>query len=636
MKILRALLAVSVVTVLFAPAAGAEPEPPPPEPAPAVSLRQLGLNEQLVVRAAEQPAELVVPTPPGTTLGVLNGQVDSVVNVVNGRVDILDDAGTFLASIAAPVGNAVGPFSVDVSRARIVSGEARLRFVLRDERDGAGLNACTTVPELTLDQMAVSYGGESPNPELISDFLPGYLSRIVLRVGPDPGPEIQQAALELTSQLTSLYQPLPVRIEVDDSGSPPSPAGADTRVIELSQAPQPSITVRDPGTPNATLVLAGSGHALRDQIDVFVDRRAEVLQTSTATVTSVTPATPKSSRVMTFGELKMASQTSVLGASTLYTGFDLSSFGVGSVEAAEVRMLADYTPVVGGDASIVVRSGSTALASAPLDTSGKLNLTFTVPGDLIQSQTGLAMDIQYAPRQQCAPLSDRLTFTLNPTSTVSVTPGTRNRGGFPSLPMAFTPEVSVALGSPNLLRYAVAALNLMGQQARFPLRPVVRAFDEAVGSTSPLLVVADHAKLAAANLGAPLQPGDGTSLTVNAEPSAAIDTDANLGTVQAFTTDARPVLVVSADGDWSQVVRTFDYIWAQPDRWSSISGDVLATGRQATVNLTMREGGSMAPLPTPAEGWRWWAWVTIGVAAAAVLAVAATLLVRRRHRDRVG
>jgi hypothetical protein len=164
---------------------------------------------------------------------------------------------------------------------------------------------------------------------------------------------------------------------------------------------------------------------------------------------------------------------------------------------------------------------------------------------------------------------------------------------------------------------------------------VIRSFDEAVSAASPLLVVAGSEQLAKTGLGAPLQPGDANTVTVNAEPVTAVDFNGPLGTVQGFTAGGRAVLAVSGVGDWSLVDRTFDHIWGLENRWASLSGDVLATGAQnTTVALTVREGGPIAPVPTPAAGWRWWAWLTIGVAAAAVAAVALTLLTRRRRRDR--
>ncbi|PWQ89151.1 hypothetical protein DKX15_15540, partial [Enterococcus faecium] len=109
---------------------------------------------------------------------------------------------------------------------------------------------------------------------------------------------------------------------------------------------------------------------------------------------------------------------------------DAGAFGVGSITNAKVHLKADYTPVVGGTASVVIRSGSTVLATRVLDESGVLDVTGDVPAESITSKVGMALEIQYVPDQDCAPLDNTLRCVIDPSSTVEVTPGSKNRGGF--------------------------------------------------------------------------------------------------------------------------------------------------------------------------------------------------------------
>ena len=56
-----------------------------------------------------------------------------MVNVVDGRVDVLDGRGAVLGSIPVPADQSTVPFTVDVSAAQVVDGAAKLSFVLRDQ-----------------------------------------------------------------------------------------------------------------------------------------------------------------------------------------------------------------------------------------------------------------------------------------------------------------------------------------------------------------------------------------------------------------------------------------------------------------------------------------------------------------------
>ena len=611
------------------PADTATPAAPAPD-AVVLSWRQLGQSDKIVLLGSNQPNDVELPLPSGATAVRLTGQIGSVINVNAGRVDVMDSRGVVLGAVPVPVDAATVPFTVDTSAAAVSNGVVKLSFVLRDSSPPT--NSCSQPPSVTLIQLASAFSGPSPALTAVSDFRPAYLSRIVIGVGPDAPSEVQQAALTLVARLSALYRPIPVRIDVDTAPVPQPVPSVDRRLIVIKQGPRPSMTVRDGGTAAAALVITGQGTALQDQVALFTDRRVELAQTPTATVTSVAESVPSSTRILTFAQLGMTATTSVLGTSTLYTAFDATSFSAGPVQSAQLHLMARYTPVVGGEGSMMLRSGSTVLATQTLDSSGLLNLNVDIPAEAISSKTGLALDLQYLPRRECAPLSDRLTFALDPDSTVSVTPGLGNRGGFPTLPMALTPDFAVALGSADLIRYAAQAINLMGLSSGTALRPVIRPLADGVRSGSPLLVVADGQQMAQSGLNAPIQPGDGNSVSINGAPVTAVDINGPLGVIQAFTDRGRTVLAVGGANDWSLVDRSFDFIRGQTDGWSSLSGDVIATGaKNVTANLMVREGGPMAHRPAPGAGWQWWVWLTIAVGAIAAVAVGAVLLLRQRR-----
>lgn len=596
---------------------------------PAVDWLQLGLSDKVEIIGANQPHETRIPVPSGVAPGVLTGQLGSVVHVTDARVDVLDDRGVLLGVIPVPPDAISVPFRVDIGAARVADGTAKIRFVLRDA--GGDANTCSQPPALTLSQLTTTFSGPTPEPTSVAGFLPAYLDRIVIRTGSEPSESQQQAALDLVAKLTHLYHPMPVRVEVD-SGVGRIPPGPNSRVIEVHDGGQPAITVAKPGSPDAALIITGTGRQLVEQVALFTDRRLKLAQTATAATLSARETPVLASTVKTFDQLGVAGQATVLGTETLYAGFDVTSFGVGSVNSATVHLKAHYTPVSGGEGSLLIRSGSTVLASRSLDGSGVLEVTGEIPGEAITSNVGLALELRYIPRQECAPLDDRLVFALDPSSTVSVSPGDNNRGGFPALPMAFAPEFDVAVDSPEHLRYAAEAINLVAQQTRTPLRPRVIPLGDAATAGSGLLIVAGGPELAAAGMNAPMLPGSPGTVEVGGPTDTLVDVDAPLGVLQAFTHNGRGVLAVTGSGDWSLVGAAFDYVRGLPDRWSGLSGDVVATGVAGdTVVLSVNEGASMPHQPTAGPGWVWWAWISVAVAGVAAVIAAALVLLRRRR-----
>lgn len=597
---------------------------------PAIGWSQLGLSNQIQLLGANQPTDIEMPVPAGVTPARLSGQIGSVVNTT-GRIDVLDARGVLIANIPIPADLQTVPFNIDVSKAQVVDGVAKLSFRLRD-LDNKRIDSCVQPPEVTLSQLAATYSGATPDPTTVADFLPGYLDRITIEVGPEPTQDQQQAALDLVAKLTHLYRPMPVRIDIDtESESAQGPNRGTSRTIVIREDGEPGVAVENPDSPEAVLAITGSGPELQQQVELFADRRFGLAQNPSAIVLTANQQQAQITNIKTFEQLGMTGQASVLGLTTMYAGFDVSTFGVGSITNAKVHLKARYTPVVGGEASVLIRSGSTVLATQKLDESGVLDVTGDIPAESVTSNIGMALELRYSPDQDCAPMNDRITFALDPQSTVTVTPGSRNRGGFPVLPMAFNPDFEVALDQPGHLDFAAQAINLMGQQSTVPLRPHVTTFTEAATAGTGLLAVTDGSQLAEAGMQPPLLPSSASAVDVNGSPETDVDLKGGVGVVQAFTHNDRTVLAISGSDDWALVDASFDYIRGLPNRWASLTGDVVATGTAGdSVNLTLHEGGGMTN-EYPGDGWKWWAWVSIAAGTAAVLGAVTFVFVRRRR-----
>lgn len=616
--------------------AAADPEPVVTDPGatPPIPWTQLGKSGRLDIVGSDQVADTDIVVPQGVTPGQLQGIIGSVVNVIGGRVDVLDGRGIVLGSIPVPADQSTVPFTVDMSAAQVIAGVARLSFVLREQTPQQ--DTCTPPPSLTLSQLASTYLGQTPYPVNVADFQPGYVDRFIIRTGPTPSVAQQQAVLDLVARLTQLYRPMPVGVDVDTSPDPAPPGPPTQRVIEVRDSAPAGLNVESPDSPDARLVISGRGDQLRQQVELFADRRIKLAQTPSATVRTATADAPEATTVKTFGQLGMTAQISVLGAATMYVGVDISRFAAGSVQDAKVHLIAHYSPVIGGEASVVIRSGSTVLAARRLDESGLLDITGTIPAASIESTVGIAVELRYLPNQQCAPLNNRLQFSLDPASTIAVTAGSHNRGGFPALPMAFTPDFDVAVDQPDHLRFAAEAINLLAQQTAATLRPRVATMSAGAASGRGLLVVARGEDLARAGLTPPVLPGKGTATGIGGNPDTDVDLGGPVGVVEAFSQQGRMVLAVTGTDDWSLVERSFDYIRALPTRWGSLPGDVVATGPAGdSVNLTLREGGALAN-DYPGDGWKWWAWLTGAAALLGLICTGYVLVSQRRHRSRLG
>ena len=68
--------------------------------------------------------------------------------------------------------------------------------------------------------------------------------------------------------------------------------------------------------------------------------------------------------------------------------------------------MANYTPVVAGEGSLLIKAGSTVVASRSLDSSGVVDLTADIPAEAITLECRSGAGTRYVPaaQQECAPL----------------------------------------------------------------------------------------------------------------------------------------------------------------------------------------------------------------------------------------
>ena len=444
------LLATALLMLAVAnPAAVGAAPPGPPGPSPvvesaanpaAIPWRQFGQAETLELRGANAEARVDIPMPAGVTATRVSGQIGAAVNITSGHVDVLDGRGTALGRIPVPVDSPNVAFTVDTSLAETGNSVLTLIFVLRSANPPT--DTCAPTPSVTLSGLSTGLEGRSPFPYTVAEFLPPYLDAITIWTGPDPSADQQQAALTLTAVLTQTYRPIPVRVEIDTSNRTSAGDIPGRRVITIREGPQAGIEVENAGTPQAVLAITGRGAELSNQTALFLDRRSALAQSRSAAINSASNQITPTSSIMTFEQLGIAVSASVSGTTTVYAGFDGAAFAVGPIESASVNLRARYTPIADDQSSVLIRSGTYVLATERLGSSGFLELTFDVPPQAINSDIGMALELQYfsaggGEAGGCAPLNNRMTFAVDPRSTVEVIPGAAD-SGFASLPAAFT------------------------------------------------------------------------------------------------------------------------------------------------------------------------------------------------------
>jgi hypothetical protein len=641
-RITQALVASALLAIIACPGIGVA-EPPAQPVAPAVDVepvrpaavpwRQFGRADNLELRGANSESKVDIPMPEGVGAATLSGRIGSAINITAGRVDVLDGRGTALGSIGVPGDSTTLPFTLDTSGAGTDNGVLTLTFVLRASSPPA--DTCEPTPSVLLSSLATALAGSSPGASTVADFLPAYLDSVTIWTGPDPSVDQQQAALTLTAMLTRTFRPIPVRIDVDTSARTPAGDDPGRRVITIRDSDRSGIEVQNPGTSRAVLAITGRGAELSNQVALFIDRRSELVQSTAAAVESAADLVTPTSTIMTIEQLGIAASPSFTGMSTIYTGIDGAAFAVGPIETAAVSLRARYTPTADDEASILVRSGGYVLATERLNSSGTLELNFDVPPQAIGSDIGMSLELQYFPGGGdgggCAPLNDRMTFALDPRSTVEVTPGAAD-GGFTSLPAAFTPEFNVAVERPELIGYAAQAINLIGQRSGTLLRPQVVSLEESAASGTALLAVTGGGSIRTLGMQPPVTVDGNGGMDVNGTTDTGAVLSGPLAVVQSFTHNERLVMAIDVPGRRELADANLDYIRRLDNGWSSLTGDVVATGAAGdTVNLAVRSDRPISNRPAPKSGWKWSAAATAAVGVAALAAAVRAVVVRRRR-----
>lgn len=635
------VVSLTVVAALSMPAAAADPLNSDPAAGPDVTMpwRSLGLPERVTLSGANTTQDFTVPVPSGFSPVRLRGLIHAPIDFGAGFVEIVDSTGRFLAAINLPAvvpEQAVVPFDVDVSAARVSASAMPLSFTVRQPLIPAP-DRCGLGQQVMISDLDAVFVGAEPAPTSIANFLPPVLQRLTIYTPVDADDAEKQAALTLASAVTRLYRPQRIAVGVVDQqrGATPPAAPRFTRAVVVERG-DAGLTVVNPDRSNVFLRVSGRGEQLSDQVSLMVDDLQSLVQVPEARVDQAAATQDNDRDEFSFGELGVSGETSVLRASTLTVGVDRSALGQGRVDGLRMHLLATHTPVSAMDsASVTVSVNGQAVKATPLTESGRVDVEFDVPAEFVRQRIAVDFDLTFSPRQLCSPTIAPVAFELDPRSTLSVRRGGDPLGGFGAVPSEFAPEFLVAFdgSSPDQLDYAVRAVSGIARLTGTPLTPRVVAVPDAADARTGAVIVANAATIDRTSLRPPIG-GQGTEVQVGLSRELRAQVDRGLGSVQVFADEPRDrtVVLITTSGAWSLAKPLFDFIDGQPDGVSSLTGNVLAAGADGTVtNLSIGPTASPEPTDHDPRGVPWWAVGAAVLSLLVLLAVSAAVWWRRRR-----
>ncbi|BBY15076.1 cellulose biosynthesis cyclic di-GMP-binding regulatory protein BcsB [Mycolicibacterium litorale] len=634
-------LSMMLVAALGAPAAAqAAPLNADPSAAGEATLpwRTLGLPGDLTLVGANTNQDFAVPVPTGFTATRLRGLIHAPVDFGAGFVEISDTTGRFLATVNLPAvvpDQAVVPFDVDISAAQVSGSKLGLSFTVREAALPAA-ERCGLGEQVRLSDLTTVFAGIEPAPTTVASFFPAVLQRLTIYAPIDADDGEEQAVLTLASAVARMYRPQATAVTVvkQPRGAVPPPAPQFTRTVVVENG-DAGLAVVNPDRGDVYLKLTGRGDQLAAQASVVATQMQSLVQVPDARVEKAGARGESDDDEVSFGEVNIAGESSVLRTATLTVGVDRAALGAGRVDGLQVHLLATHTPVQPLDsASVTISVNGQALHTAPLGENGRVDTVFDVPGEFLGQRVNFAFGLTFSPRQLCSPTIAPVSFQIDPRSTLTMRRGGPPLAGFGAVPSEFSPEFLVALdgSNPNQLHYATRVVANIARLTDAVLVPRVVDVKAAADARMGALIVANAATVEQTSMRPPVG-GESSDVQVDLRDQLRAQINRGLGSIQTFADEPRDrtVVLVTTSGAWSLVEPLFGYIDQQPEGWSSLTGDVLAAGAEGRVtNLAI---GAEDTAPIAAEDttdWQSRVAIAVGGVVLAALAVAAALLWRRR------
>lgn len=578
----RFLCVVSAAAILVlgaAPAAAAPSDPIAPQ-----ALSAVGTASAAEFDAPQAQYSLTLPVDPGTVPSELRGIAELPPGVTAGTVDAYSGDRFLSRVVLGPAPSA--PVVWNLAGIDVVDNSADI--TLRTDLTGAG--TCRFDPEtpFRVVRMSVAYAGNPTVPATVADFLPPVLTAIDLFVPATPSPTEASAAIDLATAVVGRYKPTPIAVRtraLPAAGEPDVAQGPTVRQIVLDENASRGTALRT-GRFGPYLQIGGRGTDLLTQAQLITSQLSTVAVASAAIAGQSAPAPQITPTIRTLADLGVGdSESSGTGRAIVGFGLDQTRLG-GPAHDVRFEVRGTYTPLPSNSGGrVVVRSGTTTIASWPADASGSVDRWVDVPDRILRRYLDLTVAVERGDDGGGCNQAQRISLSLDPTGSVQFQRADPPvPAGLGSLPQSLQPRTQFAWTRGDLADVSRAVTIAAGLQSLTvtPLGVDVVPVAQARSSSSPAVII--DAVGTAGDMPALPVSATGDVLTIdplsaqsstNRRQSLTLTPTVKLGALQVARSNGRSVLMASSNGNPAQLDAVLRWLTGDPGRWSSLDGVAL-------------------------------------------------------------
>lgn len=633
--------AAALVMVPGAAVVHAVPDQPWLADSPTLALADLGLDPDLLLYGQVGTATLTVPVPAGMVPSTLNLTAQLPVNVRSATITVSQD-NRVIAQADIPAQR--GPVVIPLAGVQVVDNAISLlvrSYLL--PLDGYCLDP--TNP-LRLTDVSLSYAGREQVPDVVADFLPPILRKLVIYTGRRPSQTEANAVVQLATAITSHYGKQNPTVEVAPlpapAAQPPGSASPLERHIVVSEGPDAGVSLY-PGGGMPALLVTGSAAELTNQARLLTSGLAKYALSSKAVVGPLDSAPQLPGNETTIRKLGQPGVNAVALNPQVGIALDQTRLGR-AAHNIRVHLQGSYTPLpnsIGGQ--LVATIGGETIARWPADASGAIDRWVDIPDRLLQRYTTLAVQVSISGNTGRCGEFQPITLTIDGESAVRSEPAQPPVPvGFQSLPQALMPRVVIGIGDDRFADTVRAVQIMTGLQrlSALPIDTSVVPLAEAVASTNPAVLISPQG-WTDSSVTLPVSAPDSVQMTVDVYDDGGKATTLTLepalkfASLQVIFDGRRSMLVATSNGAPAQLDELLTWLNADERRWSTVDGVALVSiAGRPPVTVTAPQRTAEPASTNTSSGAVWW-WVG-GAMLVIVLALTVWLRIRERRRIKDG
>ncbi|WP_235683542.1 hypothetical protein [Mycolicibacterium fluoranthenivorans] len=643
---LRSVIAVLIVVVatLMVPGvqvAHAAPDQPWLADSPTLALAALGLDPDLLLYGQVGTATLTVPVPAGMVPSTLNLTAQLPVNVRSATITVSQDNRVITQ---ADIPAQRGPVVIPLVGVQVVDNAISLlvrSYLL--PLDGYCLDP--TNP-LRLTDVSLSYAGQEQVPDVVADFLPPILRKLVIYTGRRPSQTEANAVVQLATAITSHYGKQNPTVEVAPlpapAAQPPGSASPLERHIVVAEGPDAGVSLY-PGGGMPALLVTGSAAELTNQARLLTSGLSKYALSSKAVVGPLNSAPQLPGNETTIRKLGQPGVNAVALNPQVGIALDQTRLGR-AAHNIRVHLQGSYTPLpnsIGGQ--LVATIGGETIARWPADASGAIDRWVDIPDRLLRRYTTLAVQVSISGNTGRCGEFQPITLTIDGESAVRSEPAQPPVPvGFQSLPQALMPRVVIGIGDDRFADTVRAVQIMTGLQrlSALPIDTSVVPLAEAVASSNPAVLISPQG-WTDSSVTLPVSAPDAVQMTVDVYDDGGKATTLTLepalkfASLQVIFDGRRSVLVATSNGAPAQLDELLTWLGADERRWSIVDGVALVSiAGRPPVTVTAPQRTTESASTNTSSGAVWW-WIG-GSMLVIVLALTVWLRIRERRRIKDG